>query len=64
MQLTEFQQGHLKAFIDHQLKNMIDDHCYSPYLINDVMIDNDMHHQINALRAAVIDFIIDNLNNR
>ena len=61
MQLTEFQQGHLKAFIEHTLKDVIDEHCYSPYLINDMMIDNDMHDEMNALKQSVIEFIIANL---
>ncbi len=55
--LTESQQRHLRIFVVNQLSDIIDEELHSGYLFDDVMVDNDMHDEINDRKMAAIEYI-------
>ena len=55
--LTEAQQRCLTHFVVNHLSDYIDEHLHSEYLIDDVMIDNDMHDEINDRKRAALEYI-------
>ena len=55
--LTEAQQRCLTHFVVNHLSDYIDEHLCSEYLIDDVMIDNDMDDEINDRKRAALEFI-------
>jgi hypothetical protein len=59
--LTLEQQKNLRHFVINHLSSYIDEELSSEYLVTDDLVENDSWDEINARKAAAIQFIIDNL---
>ena len=59
--LTNEQQQLLQKFVQIRLSDTIDDFITGQFLVPDDLIDNDDWDQINARKAAAVEFIRANL---